>query len=59
MRIVGHSQSGKSSKWILNGAKQIFISLIKSLDSQKTIRNQLVYAYYMVNNQFNNVKSKL
>ena len=58
MRIVGHSQSGKSSKWILNGAKQIFISLIKSLDSQNTNRNQLVYDYFMINNQLNNVKTK-
>ena len=30
----------------------------QSLDSQNTNRNQLVYAYFMLNNQLNNVKTK-
>ena len=34
------------------------MSLIKSLNSQNTNRNQLVYAYFMVNIQLNNVKTK-
>ena len=32
MRTVRHSQSRKTVCWILNGAKQIFRSLIKSLN---------------------------
>ena len=38
--------------------ERIFISLIKSLDSQNTNRKQFVNAYFKVNIQLNNVKTK-
>ena len=58
MRIVSHSESGKSDQLSPDWSQTDIYITYETINSQYTKRKQSVYAYYVVNIQLNNVKTK-
>ena len=58
MRMVSHSQSGKICQLSPDWSQTDIYNTYETLISQYINRKQPVYAYYVVNIQLNNVKTK-